>query len=142
MKKIFSVCALLIAACPWSSWAKWTGDSSINYYSDEVITGFHVGQYHGSEYFCIKTVKKPGVGGGTPIIACALSKQSKWLPSFFDIMLEQARYFYGTGQSIRVYVEPNVWIDKSFVAALSSNALVGLSSCSTSECFGPVKPKM
>ncbi|ENZ1851209.1 TPA: subtilase family AB5 toxin binding subunit [Salmonella enterica] len=141
MKKIFSVCALLIAAFPWSSWAEWTGDSSINYYSDEVITGFHVGQYNSSEYFCIKTVKQSG--GGTPIIACALSKQSKWLPSFFNTMLEQARYFYSTGQSIRVYVEPNVWTDRSFVAALSSNALVGLSSCSsTSECFGPVRPKM
>ncbi|EHJ4395764.1 subtilase cytotoxin subunit B, partial [Salmonella enterica] len=31
---------------------------------------------------------------------------------------------------------------KSFIEALSSNALVGLSTCSTSECFGPVKPKM
>ncbi|EOI6842021.1 subtilase family AB5 toxin binding subunit [Salmonella enterica] len=139
MKKIFSVCALLIAACPWSSWAEWTGDSSINYYSDEVITDFHVGQYNSSEYFCIKTVIK--LGGGTPVISCALSKQSKWLPSFFN-MLEQARYFYSTGQSIRVYVEPNVWTDRSFVAAFSSNALVGLSSCSSSECFGPVKPKM
>ncbi|ELM1620611.1 TPA: hypothetical protein N2F56_003294 [Salmonella enterica] len=38
MKKIVSVCALLIAACPLSSWAEWTEDSSINYYSDEVIS--------------------------------------------------------------------------------------------------------
>ncbi|HFH0415328.1 TPA: subtilase family AB5 toxin binding subunit [Salmonella enterica] len=139
MKKIVSVCALLIAACPLSSWAEWTGDSSIDYYSDEVISGFHVGQYHSSAYFCIKTVKKSGEG--TPIIACALAKESKWLPSF-NTMLEQARHFYTTGQSIRVYVQPNVWFDQSFVKAFSSNALVGLSSCSTSECFGPMKPKM
>ncbi|WP_220473315.1 subtilase family AB5 toxin binding subunit, partial [Salmonella enterica] len=45
--------------------------------------------------------------------------------------------------TIRVYVEPNAWTDQSFVNAFSSNALVGLSSCSTcTECFGPVKPKM
>ncbi|WP_222599994.1 subtilase family AB5 toxin binding subunit, partial [Salmonella enterica] len=55
MKKIFSVCALLITACPLSSWAEWTGDSSINYYSDEVISDFHVGQFNRSAYFCIKT---------------------------------------------------------------------------------------
>ncbi|EAW5716937.1 subtilase cytotoxin subunit B, partial [Salmonella enterica] len=60
MKKIFSVCALLITACPLSSWAEWTGDSSINYYSDEVISDFHVGQFNRSAYFCIKTVKKSG----------------------------------------------------------------------------------
>ncbi|HFJ2070525.1 TPA: subtilase family AB5 toxin binding subunit [Salmonella enterica] len=137
MKKIVSVCALLIAACPLSSWAEWTGDSSVVYYSDEVISGFHVGQFKIGTYFCIKTVKKSG--GGTPIIACAISNDSKWMSSFNN-MLEQARYFYITGQSIRVYVEPNVWNNKSFKAALSSNALVGLSSCSAaSECFGPVR---
>ncbi|EBS8368386.1 subtilase cytotoxin subunit B [Salmonella enterica subsp. diarizonae serovar 50:z:-] len=145
MKKIVSLCALLIAACPLSSWAEsiiqeWTGDSSIvDYYSDEVISDFHVGQYHGSAYFCIKTVKKSGEG--TPVIACTLEKESRWRHSF-NTMLEQARHFYITGQSIRVYVLPNTWIDQSFVNAFSSNALVGLSSCSTSECFGPEKPKM
>ncbi|HIH1547779.1 TPA: subtilase family AB5 toxin binding subunit [Salmonella enterica] len=136
MKKIVSICALLIAACPLSSWAEWTGDSSIGYCSDEVISDFHVGQFNLGTYFCIKTVKK--LGGGTPVIACAISNDSKWLASF-NTMLEQARHFYITGQSIRVYVEPNVWNNKSFKAALSSNALVGLSSCSASECFGPVK---
>ncbi|HEC7070415.1 TPA: subtilase cytotoxin subunit B [Salmonella enterica subsp. enterica serovar Saintpaul] len=136
MKKLVSVCALLIAACPLSSWAQWTGDSSIGYFSDEVISGFHVGQFNIGTYFCIKTVKKSG--GGTPVIACAISNDSKWLHSF-NTMLEQARHFYTTGQSIRVYVEPNVWNNKYFKAALSSNALVGLSSCSASECFGPGK---
>ncbi|ECS6415566.1 subtilase cytotoxin subunit B [Salmonella enterica subsp. diarizonae serovar 50:r:z] len=141
MKKIVSVCALLITACPLSSWAEWTGDSSIGvvYYSDEVISDFHVGQYHSSAYFCIKTVKKSGEG--TPVIACAFEKESTWRPSF-NTMLGQARNFYITGQSIIVYVEPNTWIDQSFVNAFSSNALVGLSSCSTTstgstECFGP-----
>ncbi|HFW5233129.1 TPA: subtilase family AB5 toxin binding subunit [Salmonella enterica subsp. diarizonae serovar 50:k:z35] len=140
MKKIFSVCALLITAWPLSSWAEWTGDSSINYYSDEVISDFHVGQYHSSAYFCIKTVKKSGEG--TPVIACAFEKESTWRYSF-NTMLEQARNFYITGQTIRVYVEPNTWVVQSFVNAFSSNTLVGLSSCNTStECFGPMKPKM
>lgn len=51
MKRIFSICALLIAACPLSSWAEWTGDSSIDYYSDEVVSGFHVGQFKLGTYF-------------------------------------------------------------------------------------------
>ncbi|ECG8589180.1 subtilase cytotoxin subunit B [Salmonella enterica subsp. salamae] len=136
MKKVISLCALL-AVCPLRSWAEWTGDSSINYFSDEVISDFHVGQFYSSAYFCIKVDKKQG--GGTPVVACALSNDSKWIPSF-NTMLEQARYFYITGQSIRVYVEPNVWSNQSFVNAFSTNALVGLSSCSASECFGPVRP--
>ncbi|HCL5345601.1 TPA: subtilase cytotoxin subunit B [Salmonella enterica] len=126
-----------VAVCPLSSWAEWTGDSSVNYYSDEVISDFHVGQFNRSAYFCIKAVKKSN--GGIPIIACALSHDSKWIPSFYT-MLEQARHFYITGQSIRVYVEPNIWNHKRFMAALLSNALVGLSSCSATECFGPVRP--
>lgn len=137
MKRIVSVCAFLIAVCPLRTWAEWTGDSSVNYYSDEIVSDFHVGQFNRSAYFFIKTVKKSG--GGTPIIACALSNDSKWIPSF-KTMLEQARHFYITKQSIRVYVEPNVWSNKRFIEALSSNALVGLSSCSASECFGPGRP--
>ncbi|EDV9437087.1 subtilase cytotoxin subunit B [Salmonella enterica subsp. enterica] len=141
MKKIVSACFLLIAACPLSSWAEWTGDSSVDYYSDRVISDLHFGQYLSRPYFCIKAVKKSGEG--PPIIACALSNQPRWFVSF-NAMLVQARYFYTTGKLIRVYVEPMVWVDKSFVKALSSNVLVGLSSCNTSntsECFGPMKPK-
>lgn len=51
MKRIVSICALLIAACPLSSWAEWTGYSSIDYYSDEVVSDFHVGQFKLGTYF-------------------------------------------------------------------------------------------
>lgn len=45
MKKIVSVCALLlIAASPLSLWAEWTGDKGIGYYKNSVIKGLHFGQ--------------------------------------------------------------------------------------------------
>ncbi|EFG2988143.1 subtilase AB5 cytotoxin subunit B, partial [Escherichia coli] len=51
-------------------------------------------------------------------------------------------YFYTTGQLVRIYYEPGVWTYPPFVKALTSNALVGLSTCATStECFGPDRKK-
>ncbi|MCF4029297.1 subtilase family AB5 toxin binding subunit, partial [Escherichia coli] len=50
--------------------------------------------------------------------------------------------FYTTGQLVRIYYEPGVWTYPPFVKALTSNALVGLSTCATStECFGPDRKK-
>ncbi|EAQ4597497.1 TPA: typhoid-like toxin S-CDT binding subunit PltB, partial [Salmonella enterica subsp. enterica serovar Paratyphi A] len=114
--------------------AEWTGDNTNAYYSDEVISELHVGQIDTSPYFCIKTVKANG--SGTPVVACAVSKQSIWAPSFKEL-LDQARYFYSTGQSVRIHVQKNIWTYPLFVNTFSANALVGLSSCSATQCFGP-----
>ncbi|EIR2760939.1 subtilase cytotoxin subunit B, partial [Salmonella enterica subsp. enterica serovar Johannesburg] len=104
------------------------------YYSDEVISELHVGQIDTGPYFCIKTVKANGCG--IPVVACAVSKQSIWAPSFKEL-LDQARYFYSTGQSVRIHVQKNIWTYPLFVNTFSANALVGLSSCSATQCFGP-----
>ncbi|EEO3279340.1 subtilase cytotoxin subunit B, partial [Salmonella enterica subsp. enterica serovar Montevideo] len=48
-----------------------------------------------------------------------------------------ARYFYSTGQSVRIHVQKNIWTYPLFVNTFSANALVGLSSCSATQCFGP-----
>ncbi|EAX4622269.1 subtilase cytotoxin subunit B [Salmonella enterica] len=139
MKKITPVCALLSLICSFNASAEWTGDyHSISYFSYRVISEFHVGQIDGGDYFCIKTVKVDG--SGTPIIACSVSNKSVWAPSF-KVLLEQAKYFYNTGQSVRIYYQDNIWIHKSFVNTFSTNALVGLSSCSATACFGPERPE-
>ncbi|ECF6103937.1 subtilase cytotoxin subunit B [Salmonella enterica subsp. diarizonae] len=141
MKKITSVCALLSLICSFNASAEWTGDyANISYFSHEVISEFHVGQIDGGAYFCIKAVKADG-SSSTPLIACSVSNKSVWAPSF-KVLLEQARYFYVTEQSVRIYFEQNIWTNQQFINTFSKNALVGFSSCNTApDCFGPGKPK-
>ncbi|MCQ7076994.1 subtilase family AB5 toxin binding subunit, partial [Salmonella enterica] len=80
MNKFVPVYTLLILIYSFNASAEWTGDNTNAYYSDEVISELHVGQIDTSPYFCIKTVKANG--SGTPVVACAVSKQSIWAPSF------------------------------------------------------------
>lgn len=134
INKFVPVYTLLIIIYSFNASAEWTGDNTNAYYSDEVISELHVGQIDTSPYFCIKTVKANG--SGTPVVACAVSKQSIWAPSFKEL-LDQARYFYSTGQSVRIHVQKNIWTYPLFVNTFSANALVGLSSCSAKQCFGP-----
>ncbi|EFR6810149.1 subtilase cytotoxin subunit B [Salmonella enterica] len=134
INKFVPVYTLLILIYSFNASAEWTGDKTNAYYSDEVISELHVGQIDTGPYFCIKTVKANG--SGTPVVACAVSKQSIWAPSFKELF-DQARYFYSTGQSVRIHVQKNIWTYPLFVNAFSANALVGLSSCSATQCFGP-----
>lgn len=134
INKFVPVYTLLILIYSFNASAEWTGDNTNAYYSDEVISELHVGQIDTSPYFCIKTVKANG--SGTPVVVCAVSKQSIWAPSFKEL-LDQARYFYSTGQSVRIHVQKNIWTYPLFVNTFSANALVGLSSCSATQCFGP-----
>ncbi|ECP1370297.1 subtilase cytotoxin subunit B [Salmonella enterica] len=134
INKFVPVYTLLILIYSFNASAEWTGDKTNAYYSDEVISELHVGQIDTGPYFCIKTVKANG--SGTPVVACAVSKQSIWAPPFKEL-LDQARYFYSTGQSVRIHVQKNIWTYPLFVNAFSANALVGLSSCSATQCFGP-----
>lgn len=105
MNKFVPVYTLLILIYSFKASAEWTGDNTNACYSDEVISDVHVGQIDTSPYFCIKTVKANG--SGTQVVACAVSKQSIWASSFKEL-LDQARYFYSTGQSVRIYVQKNI----------------------------------
>lgn len=134
INKFVPVYTLLILIYSFNASAEWTGDKTNAYCSDEVISELHVGQIDASPYFCIKTVKANG--SGTPVVACAVSKQSIWTPSFKEL-LDQARYFYSTRQSVRIHVQKNIWTYPLFVNTFSANALVGLPSCSATQCFGP-----
>lgn len=102
INKFVPVYTLLILIYSFNASAEWTGDKTNAYYSDEVISELHVGQIDTGPYFCIKTVKANGCG--IPVVACAVSKQSIWAPSFKEL-LDQARYFYSTGQSVRIHVQ-------------------------------------
>lgn len=75
INKFVPVYTLLILIYSFNASAEWTGDKTNAYYSDEVISELHVGQIDTSPYFCIKTVKANG--SGTPVVACAVSKQSR-----------------------------------------------------------------
>ncbi|EAX5651033.1 subtilase cytotoxin subunit B [Salmonella enterica] len=134
MQKIISVCALLILICSFNASAQWTGDNRIGYYKFRVITELHVGQVDNGNYFCIKLVNVNG--SGTPVTMCSVSNQSIWSPSF-EVLKEQARYFYATGQSIMAYFDVNAWKYKPFVDTFSNKVLTGFSTCSATECFGP-----
>ncbi|EEC8627645.1 TPA: subtilase family AB5 toxin binding subunit [Escherichia coli] len=58
----------------------------------------------------------------------------------FNTMMEMAKYYYATGENIRVYYKENVWSDSEFTKAFSANELISLSTCSSSNyCMGPQK---
>lgn len=58
----------------------------------------------------------------------------------FNSMMEMAKYYYATGESIRVYYKENVWGDTEFTKAFSTNELISLSTCSSFDyCMGPQK---
>ncbi|MCD3653534.1 subtilase family AB5 toxin binding subunit, partial [Escherichia coli] len=53
---------------------------------------------------------------------------------------EMAKYYYATGESIRVYYKENVWSDSEFKKAFATNELISLSTCSSSDYgMGPQK---
>ncbi|HHT0302115.1 TPA: subtilase family AB5 toxin binding subunit [Raoultella planticola] len=58
----------------------------------------------------------------------------------FDNMLETARYYYATGEDVRVYYKEGVWYDNDFTKAFSTNELIAITTCSSSDyCMGPQK---
>ncbi len=122
INKFVPVYTLLILIYSFNASAEWTGDKTNAYYSDEVISELHVGQIDTGPYFCIKTVKANG--SGIPVVACAVSKQSIWAPSFKEL-LDQARYFYSTGQSVRIHVQKKYLDLSAFCKYLFSKCSCG-----------------
>jgi subtilase cytotoxin, subunit B len=56
----------------------------------------------------------------------------------FDNMLDTARYYYATGEDVRVYYKGGVWSDSNFSQAFSANELISITTCSSSSyCAGP-----
>ena len=127
---VISMCLLL--SCSGFAYAEWTGDKTEGMISEVVIDKIHSGQFNQSAYFCIEGTKSDG----HTIRACQLQSDSYWLKSF-DLMYSQSMYYYSTGQLVRVYYKPNVWTHSGFVNSLTSNALIGYSTCVRGSCFGP-----
>lgn len=85
------------------------------------------------DYFCIKLLNH---SGAKPLTLCSVSNQSEWAPSY-KVLLEQARYFYTTGQSIMAYYDTTTWEYKPFSDTFENRVLIGFSTCNATGCFGP-----
>ncbi|MDM3448010.1 subtilase family AB5 toxin binding subunit [Citrobacter sp. Cb027] len=119
------------------AFAEWTGDKKDGMVSNVIIKKVHTGQIDRSPYFCFFGTKRDGAN----ISACQIKTQSVWKESF-DMLYNQVMYYYSTGQQVRVYYAPNNWHFKPFTDSLTSNVLVGLSTCeSEAHCYGPERKK-
>lgn len=126
-KQLFVIITLLLS--PFVR-AEWTGDKAEGMHSNMVISNFHTGQIDGAPYFCIEG-RKPDQSAKY----CSIKGRSRWGASYATFY-DQAMYYYTTGQKVRIFYEPNVWTYDQFVNMLSSNALVGFSTCeSHDKCF-------
>lgn len=106
---------------------------NVEYYSNVTLTDFSSGQIEGGRYFCVK-----GVNHGGEVVACAVSNKSDWASSY-DQFFQQAHYYYTTGKSLRLYVQPNVWTHPKFTQTYSNKAIAGFASCHGGLCMGPTK---
>ncbi|EGP8215496.1 subtilase family AB5 toxin binding subunit [Escherichia coli] len=131
MKKLFLLAISFIFYIT-SAKAEWTGDNAEGMLSGVIINQVHTGQFNASPYFCLEGVQ----GDNNNIKACLLKNDSKWHPSF-ELFYLQTMYYYTTKEPVRLYYEPNVWSDSGFKTSLTSNALVGYSTCKEELCFGP-----
>ncbi|MFJ2997525.1 subtilase family AB5 toxin binding subunit [Raoultella planticola] len=110
------------------------------YFSQVTINNFSHGVYTSggkeSEFFCIGMKSDTGslpFGTVCKIDVFGSHKQG------FTAMMETAKYFYATGEKIRVYYKDNVWSDSNFVNAFSNKELISLTTCSSSTyCMGPL----
>ncbi|EFC2366332.1 subtilase cytotoxin subunit B [Escherichia coli] len=135
MKKIF-ILSLSVLFFITPAKAEWTGDKTEGMFSKVLINKIHTGQFNSSPYFCLEGKQDEN----TTIKACLLKRDSKWYPSF-DTLYSQTMYYYTTKERVRLYYEPNVWSDSGFKKALTSNALVGYSTCKEEVCFGPKRER-
>ncbi|MBA3111261.1 subtilase cytotoxin subunit B-like protein [Salmonella enterica] len=112
------------------------------YMSNVQINNLSYGVYtsggRDTQYFCIglkKGSQVPAVNNICKFDVFGTHKQG------FDNMLATAKYYYATGEDVRVYYKENSWIDTNFTAAFSGNELIALTTCSSSTyCMGPVNP--
>ncbi|MBG3014610.1 subtilase family AB5 toxin binding subunit [Proteus faecis] len=106
---------------------------NIEYYSNVTLTDFNSGKIEDGRYFCVKAMNHGG-----EVIACAVSNKSDWASSY-EHFFQQAHYYYTTGKSFRLYVQPNVWTHPKFTRVYSNKAIAGFASCHNSRCMGPTK---
>ncbi|HHS2250658.1 TPA: subtilase family AB5 toxin binding subunit [Salmonella enterica subsp. enterica] len=113
------------------------------YLSSSQINNLSYGVYTSAgketQYFCIGIKKRSQI----PVVhtICKMDVFGTHKQGF-DNMLAAAKYYYATGEDVRVYYKENVWSDSEFISAFSANELIALTTCSTSDyCMGPVNPK-
>ncbi|HBN2067309.1 TPA: subtilase cytotoxin subunit B-like protein [Escherichia coli] len=141
MKKKLKVLTLVLASLSSVCYAG-MGDYN-NYVSDVRINNLSYGVYtSGSkevQFFCIGLMRNGGTV--TPDTVCKVDLFG-YHKQGFDNMLETARYYYATGEGVRVYYKGDVWTDSDFSSAFSRNELIAITTCSSSDyCMGPTSAK-
>ncbi len=111
------------------------------YYSNIQINNFSTGVYtsggKNTQFFCIGLKRDDLV---LPLHSLCKFDLYGIHTQGFTTMLETARYYYATGESVRVYFKENIWSDSDFSNAFSSAELIAITTCSSSNyCMGPQK---
>ncbi|ENN6900509.1 subtilase cytotoxin subunit B-like protein [Salmonella enterica subsp. enterica serovar Newport] len=140
MKKKLNVLTLALASL---SSVCYAGMADYDKYMSNVqINNLSYGVYTSggkqTQFFCIGLKN----GSQVPVInkICKLDMFGNHKQGF-DNMLATARYYYTTGEDVRVYYKENVWGDIDFKSAFSANELISLTTCSASDyCMGPRLP--
>ncbi|EJI7050427.1 subtilase family AB5 toxin binding subunit [Escherichia coli] len=110
-----------------------------NYQSNVRINNLSHGVYKSgskeTQYFCIGLTRDKVT---LPVQSvCKIDVYGNHKQGFTE-MLETAKYFYATGESVRVYFKTGVWTDSEFSKAYSQNELIAITTCSSSDyCMGP-----
>ena len=111
------------------------------YFSQVKINNFSYGVYKSGEketqFFCIGMQKD---SGNLPFNTVCKVDVYGTHQQGFTAMMETAKYYYATGEKIRVYYKDDVWTDSDFAQAFSNKELISLSTCSSlTYCMGPQK---
>lgn len=141
MKKKLKVLTLVLASLSSICYAG-MGDYD-NYLSNVRINNMSYGVYTSGtkevQFFCIGLKRDGDVV--TPDTICKVDLYGHHKQGF-DKMLETARYYYATGENIRVYYKGDVWSDSDFSSAFSKNELIAITTCISSDyCMGPKSAK-
>ena len=132
-KKYFAIALLLSGSCH-------AGMADYDtYMSNLQINNISFGVYKSgekeSQFFCIGV--KQGNMVPTVNTMCKFDVFGNHQQGF-DNMLETARYYYATGENVRVYYKENVWRDVNFTSAFSGAELIAITTCRSSDyCMGP-----
>ncbi|ELT4939217.1 subtilase cytotoxin subunit B-like protein [Salmonella enterica] len=140
MKNKLKVLALTLASLSSVCYANMADYNT--YQSNVQINNLSYGVYRPgdkeSQFFCVglkRGSQVPNVHTICKIDVFGTHKQG------FDNMLATARYYYATGEDVRIYYKENVWTDRNFTAAFSGNELIAITTCTSSDyCMGPTLP--
>lgn len=142
LERVMNKISFMLMTALLSSGACYAGMADYDMYLSNVqINNFAYGVYNSggkdTQFFCIGLKRDNST---LPVNSICKVDVYGYHKQGFDTMMEMAKYYYATGESIRVYYKENVWTDPDFKKAFSANELISLSTCSSADyCMGPQK---